>query len=120
MTDINPYNCTQPGNLFTGYEDELAEMTAGFRNVRSYAVLGGRKCGKTSLLLRVQDRVRRDGVPGFSAFACMIDLAAQVPHSVSEFFQILHDATVKDCGAPAWVQASATQPYQDFLRRIAA
>jgi KaiC/GvpD/RAD55 family RecA-like ATPase len=49
---LNPYNSTKPGNLFTGYEKLGQRILNGLSNGKSFAVMGGRRCGKTSLLLQ--------------------------------------------------------------------
>src|SRR5688572_5295869 len=49
-----PYNCSRPGNAFVGYETLRAELIEDLVNGKSFAILGGRRCGKTSLLLQLQ------------------------------------------------------------------
>ena len=39
--DVNPYNCFQPGNLYFGFAEEIRQVTNGFRNGKSFAVLEG-------------------------------------------------------------------------------
>ena len=120
MTDeVNPYNCFQPGNLFSGFTEEILHVTNGFRNGKSFAVLGGAVCGTTSLLLKVEERVSAQGVIGSQAFARVIDLGGEVPHSASEFFAMLYREVVRDCvGAEPWNDAPPTQPYREFLKRL--
>jgi len=50
----NPYDCSNPGNRFTGYEAARSRIEKGIKNGSSYAILGGGRCGKTSLLLRLE------------------------------------------------------------------
>ena len=117
--DVNPYNCFQPGNLYSGYAEEIRQVTNGFRNGKSFAVLGGAVCGTTSLLLKVAERVSAQGVGGSQAFARVIDLGGEVPHSPSEFFALLYREVVRDCeGAEPWDEAPNTQPYREFLKRL--
>lgn len=47
-----------PGNLFVGYKDVIAKMIVGFINEKSYAIIGGRKCGKTSFFLQLQKELK--------------------------------------------------------------
>ena len=76
MNDLNPYNCTIPGRLFVGFEDLRQEFLAGFRNGNSYAVLGGRRCGKTSLLLQMQKdlQAQTDVLAPFHPLPCYLDI----------------------------------------------
>jgi hypothetical protein len=55
----NTYNSTKPNNLFVGREELLEELINGFRNGNSFAVLGGRRCGKTSLLLELESLLQK-------------------------------------------------------------
>ena len=54
MNGDNPYNSTKPGNLFVGYERLRDQLLSGFCNGNSFAILGGRRCGKTSLLMQIE------------------------------------------------------------------
>ena len=55
----NPYSPTKPGNLFTGYEKLRLEILRGFVNGNSYALLGGRRCGKTSLIIQIEKDLKK-------------------------------------------------------------
>jgi hypothetical protein len=115
---MNPYNCTQPGNLFTGYSSELEWVTDGFQNNKNFTVLGGHRSGKTSFLLQVRDHITRNGVTGRQAFARLIDLGGYTPSSPFEFFEIIYKQVVSGSEAEAWDKTPVTQPYQAFLERI--
>lgn len=119
MAEVNPYNSVEPGHAFVGYRDELARIISGFRNGKSYAILGGRKCGKTSILLQIESLVRISGVAGFQAFVRLIDLAAQVPRSVFDFFKTILTEIVKETSAEIKNYGSpSSQPYQLFLQQL--
>lgn len=62
---MNPYNCTEPGHLFVGRKLIRHELLEGFRNGHSYALLGGRRCGKTSLLMQIEKDLTKDSIPPF-------------------------------------------------------
>ncbi|HLC16535.1 MAG TPA: hypothetical protein VJL89_09955 [Thermodesulfovibrionia bacterium] len=57
---MNPYNCTKPGNIFVGYKDLLEEILEGFYNGNSFAIIGGRRIGKTSFLMQLEKRLKSD------------------------------------------------------------
>ena len=112
----NPFNCNLPGNLFVGYEPELLRIASGLGEHRNFAILGGQRCGKTSLLQRVAAQVAE----AKSVIALDLDLDARVPHSAEEFFADLYSELVKGCtGAVAWTPNGVRQPYQTFLARVA-
>src|SRR5205085_12476057 len=54
LTTISPYITTgpTPEDFFFGREQELREIASHIRNV-SYAIIGGRRIGKTSILNRL-------------------------------------------------------------------
>jgi hypothetical protein len=55
----NPYNCAEPGNCFVGYEDLRNNIRNNLQNNHSYAIIGGRKCGKTSMLMQIEKDLER-------------------------------------------------------------
>jgi hypothetical protein len=50
----NPYNSSVPGNCFVGYENFISNIVRNLQNKRSYAIIGGRRCGKTSMLMQIE------------------------------------------------------------------
>ncbi len=62
---INPYNSSRPGNAFVGYGPTRSQMLRGFKNGKSYAVLGGRRCVKTSMLLQIAADLAQESVNSF-------------------------------------------------------
>ena len=50
----NPYNCTVPGNCFVGYSALREHILNNLQNKHSYAIIGGRRCGKTSMLMQIE------------------------------------------------------------------
>lgn len=70
----NPYNCTEPGHLFVGYEEVRRQLMQGFRNGYSYALLGGRRCGKTSLLLQLVQDLQVNGLRPFQPLPRFLDI----------------------------------------------
>jgi hypothetical protein len=50
----NPYNCSAPGNCFVGYLKLRNDIVSNLQNKHSYAIIGGRRCGKTSMLMQIE------------------------------------------------------------------
>jgi predicted nucleotide-binding protein len=106
---VNPFNCSRPGNLFIGYSDARMRIRRGLENGKSYAVLGGRRCGKTSLLMRIEDDLQQEQ-PG-RLRPCMLDMQAVVPRSPADFFHAVYKLTAASTNSPPWNGRN----YQDFL-----
>jgi predicted nucleotide-binding protein len=111
---MNPYNCSRPGNLFTGYERMRDHMIRGLRNGKSYAVLGGRRCGKTSFLLKLEEDLNQQAVETHRLLPRMLDMQAIVPRTPADFFRAIYGLAVQDMGAAP----SDLVNYQDFLARL--
>src|ERR1039458_8953585 len=111
---INPYNCSRPGNLFTGYERPLAQMIRGLKNGKSYALLGGRRCGKTSFLLKLEEDLNQQSVDTHRFLPGMLDMQAIIPRTPADFFRAVHALVVQNTGAPP----SDVIHYRDFLARL--
>ncbi|MFN0104216.1 MAG: hypothetical protein ACKV2U_19290 [Bryobacteraceae bacterium] len=117
--EVNPYNSFLPGHLFAGFAEEIRQVTHGCRNGKSFAVLGGALCGRSSFLLKVEQWVNAKKAIGPETFARAIDLGGEVPHSAFEFFALLYREVVQDCPrVEPWDEAPAMQPYQEFLKRL--
>jgi predicted nucleotide-binding protein len=115
---LNPYNSTKPGNLFTGYGKMRDQIRGGLRNGRSYAVIGGRRCGKTSLLLQLERDLSEKGMPDFRVVPCYFDIQGEIPASVSDFFRSVSRLIVKGTGIAPWEGTSESQAYQAFLKYL--
>ena len=74
MPDLNPYNCAKPHNLFVGYDRVLDRIRNGFCNEHSFAILGGRRCGKTSLLLEIERQLTEAGLAGYRVMPRFLDM----------------------------------------------
>ena len=108
----NPYNCSRPGNLFVGYSGVLGRMLRGLTNGKSYAVLGGRRCGKTSFLLKLEQNLKQ--APDQNIFPRILDMQAVVPRSPADFFGAIYATAVQGIEAQVWNGAH----YQDFLSSL--
>ncbi|MDC0708831.1 SIR2 family protein [Stigmatella sp. ncwal1] len=117
---MNPYNCSAPGRSFVGYQALLTEVLRGFVNEKSYALVGGRRCGKTSLLMKLRDELSREGLAPFRVLPRLLDIQAVVPRSPFEFFSRIHALLAEGLAVPAWDTPPPQQTYQEFLRRLDA
>jgi hypothetical protein len=115
----NPYNSTKPHNLFVGREELLREVINGFRNGNSFAVLGGRRCGKTSLLLELERRLQNSQT--FEAYKVIpryLDMQSLGQISSEELFEHIYSLVVQEVAAPKWNPSTPGKAYQNFLEHL--
>ncbi len=111
---INPYNSSRPGNAFVGYGPTRSQMLRGFKNGKSYAVLGGRRCGKTSMLLQIAADLAQESVNSFRFLPRVLDMQAVVPRSPADFFRAVYSLVLEDVSDAA----VDLRNYQDFLAAL--
>lgn len=114
----NPYNCSVPGRSFVGYELLRREVLRGFVNEKSYALLGGRRCGKTSLLMKLREDLQQGGMASFRVLPRFLDIQSLVPRSPFDLFSRIHALVSEGLDAPAWDSPPPRQTYQEFLKRL--
>jgi hypothetical protein len=118
MSGLNPYNCSAPGNLFVGYERLRQEMLNGFRNGRSYAILGGRRCGKTSLLMQIAVDLQNEGLAPLTPIPRLLDIQSLGRYSPRVLFEQMYALVAQEVGAPPFLSSTEGQEYQDFLAAL--
>ena len=111
----NPYNSTKPGRIFTGYEKFRRRIVQGLQNGKSFAVLGGRRCGKTSLLRQLEADIAEASLNEQKLISRFVDIQGQIPKSAEEFFFCISRFAVQGSDIPVWQPGHTTQPYQEFL-----
>ncbi|MFA5922665.1 MAG: hypothetical protein WC856_15480 [Methylococcaceae bacterium] len=112
---LNPYNSTKPGNLFTGYEKLRQRILNGLNNGKSFAVMGGRRCGKTTLLLQLEKDLGIASSAQQTILPRFVDIQAELPKSAEEFWACISRYTVEGTDLPIWQTGHDTQSYQAFL-----
>lgn len=120
MNGRNPYNCAEPGNLFVGYERLRQELLNGFRNGRSYAVLGGRRCGKTSLLKQLAADLQTTGLAPFTPLPRLLDIQGLDRLSPGLLFHQMYSLMVDSIAAPEFSLQNSDRIYQQFLTAVKA
>jgi hypothetical protein len=120
MTGENPYNSTKPGNLFVGYERLRGQLLNGFRNGNSFAVLGGRRCGKTSLLMQIERDMQSQGLAPFTPLPCFLDIQGLNRLTPALLFETMYRLVIQDLEANPWVPGEPGRDYQNFLAHLDA
>lgn len=105
-----------------GYNDTRKEILIGLRNGHSFAIIGGRRCGKTSLLMQIEKDILRHKDRFLSPCHPI-----PVRFSVQEFdyispdrlFDELYQGIAKQVdGAKAWKNAKNGRDYDNLKRHL--
>ncbi len=115
---MNPYNSSKPGYKFVGYERMLRQIHEGFRNGNSFAILGGRRCGKTSLLIQIEQNLVNDGLEDFHALPRYLDIQSLGSLTSDTLFEKIYSATVQGIEAPTWVSSEPGREYERFITQL--
>ena len=119
MPSINPYNCTEPGHLFMGYESLLREILDGFAQGHSYALIGGRRSGKTSFLRKVENLIENGQVPGLDARPVYGSLLS-FPNNIDRnyLFKWLYNKISKNTDSPEWKDCPNNETFNQLLSKL--
>jgi TIR domain len=120
MTGSNPYNSTKPGNLFVGYERLRSQLLNGFRNGNSFAVLGGRRCGKTSLLMQLKQDLQAHDLAPFRALPRFLDVQGLDHVTPALLFETIYRLVLQEVEASPWVPDESGRDYENFLAHLDA
>jgi hypothetical protein len=112
---LNPYNCAAPGNLFVGYERLRQELVNGLRNSHSYAILGGRRCGKTSLLLQLQEELQGYVLSPHWPLPRFLDIQGLDQTTPHLLFHKLYSLITEGLDVPPFLLGDSEGAYQQFL-----
>src|SRR4051812_8213211 len=112
---VNPYNSTRPGHLFVGYDNLRQRIIRSLQNGKSFAIVGGRRCGKTSLLRQLEKDIVAVNSSHHRLISRRVDIQVQIPHSTEEFFYFLSRHIVEDTDIELWQPTHARYPYFEFL-----
>ncbi len=118
MNRINPYSSTKPGNLFVGYEQLRQELLNGFLNGNSYAIIGGRHCGRTSLLYQIEKDLQTNGLESFQAVSRFFSIQTFSSLTPDILFKYLYKLVVSDIDAPACESIEKGEAYAQFLQNL--
>jgi hypothetical protein len=117
---VNPYNCTKPGNLFVGYKDLLEEIVDGFYNGNSFAIIGGRRIGKTSLLMQLEKRLKNEKSDIYHFIPCRFSIQELGKITPSIMFERIYNFVTQDINAESWKHSESGNEYQEFLKQLAS
>jgi hypothetical protein len=92
----------------------------GFKNGSSFAVIGGRRSGKTSLLLKIKDDIDKNGLQPYSTIISYFSFQEfGRPIHIRQLFEYLFRlATEKLITPPSWKSFDCRLPYHEFLDNL--
>ena len=108
---MNVYNCTKPGKALVGYDRLRSEITEDAIAGKSFAILGGRRCGKTSLLLQLQADLQRSNDANRSERKILVpflDLQSLGQVTAAVLFRSLYEGTTRGVSVAAWPSCALT------------
>lgn len=114
----NPYNCTRSGHAFVGFASLRDEVLDGLANGHSFGIIGGRRCGKSSMLKQLKDDIGRRGVGAHAARAHFVDVQAMQAPSSGHLFRLFYQHIAEGTNAPPWRTLKAGQGYEHFLAKM--
>ncbi len=115
---MNPYNCTKPGNLFVGYDRLLQQLLNGLRDGNSFALIGGRRCGKTSLLLQLQKELEQTAPQPLRFLPRYLDIQELDQRTCQNLFEQVYSLTVREIVTESQQSMNSEKPYQSFLKAM--
>lgn len=114
--NLNPYNCTAPGHIFHGHERLLRKLENRLANGQSIALIGGRRCGKTSVLLELEKRLLDSDIMR----PVCISIQAQGSVTSAILFEQLFNALTAELSDCEWQGAREGREYEDFIQQLHA
>jgi len=115
---INPYNSTRPGNLFVGYKYDINKIITGFINGCDYAILGGRRCGKTSFLIELEKSIKDQNFEPYSPITSRFSIQELGKVTSNTLFEKIYNLITKDIQVNQWLEQEEGKEYQYFLNLL--
>lgn len=125
MFEMNPYSCTKPGNLFVGYVDLRHDIINGLFQTRSYAIIGGRRSGKTSILFQLLKDINEfQNIKLRQMYYCLIPRYLDIqslntPITVVYLFEKIYKIITSEFGCSLlWSSYNSNTICSDFMEQI--
>ena len=112
------YNINIPGNLFVGYQRLRKEIIMGLRNGNSYAIIGGRRCGKTSMLIQLEKDLKKLP-PGLNhPIPLRLSILELEKINPDRLFEVLYDAIGTIVPVDPWTPGENGREYTNFIQHL--
>lgn len=116
--EVNPYNYARPGNLYVGHERLRRRIVERLRDGQSFAIIGGRRCGKTSTLLKLTCDVEESDQAPYRMLARSLRASELGTVTTEALFEEIYRLAVDGVGAGDWRPGRPGQAYRAFLDNI--
>lgn len=110
------FNCSAPGNCFTGYERLRRSILSGLAHGKSYAILGGRRCGKSSLLLQLEKDLQGEPRGAFNLQPRFLDIQALGQVTPERLFKAMLKRIAPGLETPPSLEPG--NEYEAFLEQL--
>ena len=101
-----------------GYDRLRQVLIQGFCDGNSFAILGGRRCGKTSLLMQIESELNEQPLSSLCAVPRRFSIQALGQMTLGELFGQIYDLVTLGIDASARQKPSDGREYQDFLCQL--
>ena len=123
MPTQNPYSCTIPCNLFVGHQRLRRDLINGIRQGNSYAVIAGRRCGKTSLLMQLEKDLKSGEQYGadvgpYEVIPVYLDIQSFSSIDINLLFERLYKLLIQDINAEQWDSPTEGKEYECFFHML--
>ncbi|KPA10420.1 Toll-Interleukin receptor domain protein [Candidatus Magnetomorum sp. HK-1] len=115
---MSMYNINKPGNLFVGYQRLRKEIIMGLRNGNSYAIIGGRRCGKTSMLIQLEKDLKKLP-PGLNhPIPLRLSILELEKINPDRLFEALYEAIGTIVPVDQWTPDENGREYTNFIQHL--
>jgi len=115
---MNPYNYTEPGRLFVGYDQIIKKIIQGFKNKSSFAVLGGRRCGKTSFLIQIEKELYSKNLSPYNPIPCRLSMQQFGKITPDYIFESIYQLITDKLDTKPWQSVDNKKDYRNFISHL--
>jgi len=115
---MSTYNVNKPGNLFVGYQRLRREIIMGLCNGNSYSIIGGRRCGKTSILVQLEKDLKNVKSDINQFIPLRISISEMEKITPNRMFETFYKAVGKYITIEKWSSQENDREYSNFIKHL--
>ena len=115
---MSTYNVNKPGNLFVGYQRLRREIIMGLCNGNSYSIIGGRRCGKTSILVQLEKDLKNVKSDINQYIPLRISISEMEKITPNRMFETFYKAVGKYITIEKWSSQENDREYSNFIKHL--
>jgi len=118
----NKYNVDSPGKNFVGYKQTRKDILSGLHNGKSYAIIGGRRCGKTSLLKRIEKDLilNKDKLAPHVPVPIYCSGLSLGEISTDRLFENMYQPLAEIVNGEQWKSCGDKRAFDNFLKHLSS